>query len=523
MHIFISYAKKDTRDLALDLRDELVNVPGVTAWMDESLRTASSWAIQIQDEIDRADLMIVLLSPDVNRPETPTHQPSFVLNEIGYARQERITILPIMAQMTKQPVQIAGVEYIDMTSDPAAGMQKLMQDVRQRSGIEKIEEMPAAPSLPTRDRFDVNAAMRDFYNAQTVQDWYTARDLLNQIQESGQAPYFITYDREQAVDKAIRELEAAVAAAAEAVEAKAAAAAQYDGLLVMAQHDTPERVWAALLVFWESYPDYDPDGLDDKFRPTVADILPQPFEWIDIPGGKVTLVTEKGWTTNYLPEGETKTFTVEPFSIAKYPITNAQYQVFVDAPDGYQETKWWNYSDDAMKWRAENPQPGNTAFVGDDHPRTNVNWFDSVAFCRWLTTRMGWTRHTSSLQITLPTEQQWQRAAQGDTNRMYPWGDKFDKSLSNTRKSGLKRTTPVTQYPSGASPYGVMDMSGNMWEWCLTEYESGSIDLQGNNSRVLRGGSWGLTNRYVRAVFRRDHAPGGWNDFGGFRLVCAPV
>src|SRR5574337_385420 len=101
MHIFISYAKSDTRDLALKVRESLTAIPGVTAWMDESLEAASSWAGQIQAEIDRCDYILVLLSPNVNRAATATRARSFVLNEIDYAQQERKSIIPVMAQKTR--------------------------------------------------------------------------------------------------------------------------------------------------------------------------------------------------------------------------------------------------------------------------------------------------------------------------------------------------------------------------------------------------------------------------------------
>ena len=132
---------------------------------------------------------------------------------------------------------------------------------------------------------------------------------------------------------------------------------------------------------------------------------------------------------------------------------------------------WWDYSADAKQWRVNNPQPKKTRFSGENLPRTNVKWYEAIAFCRWLTAQIG---ARGDMSITLPTEQQWQRAAQGDDGREYPWGREFDMNKCNTQESGIGQTTPVTQYPQGASPYGVLDMSGNVWEWCLTDYRSGS-------------------------------------------------
>lgn len=142
MHVFISYAKKDTRALALLLRDRLRALPGVTAWMDESLEAGASWAAQIQEEIDRCDYMVVLLSPDVNRPASAGR--SFVLNEIDYAQSLRKPIIPVLAQPTRVPVQIAGIQYVDLTADQDAGIERLIRRV-QRINNEGQPDVPAQP------------------------------------------------------------------------------------------------------------------------------------------------------------------------------------------------------------------------------------------------------------------------------------------------------------------------------------------------------------------------------------------
>src|SRR5215213_5647108 len=129
MHIFISYAKADTRDLALQLRETFAALPGVTAWMDISLHSGEDWAGQIQDEIDRADLVIILLSQDVNRPANHPNGRSFVLKEIHYAQQAKKPIIPVMAQTTRIPVQLAGIEYINFTRDQSSGVQRLVRDI----------------------------------------------------------------------------------------------------------------------------------------------------------------------------------------------------------------------------------------------------------------------------------------------------------------------------------------------------------------------------------------------------------
>jgi formylglycine-generating enzyme required for sulfatase activity len=130
-------------------------------------------------------------------------------------------------------------------------------------------------------------------------------------------------------------------------------------------------------------------------------------------------------------------------------------------------------------------------------------------------------------EVTLPTEQQWQRAAQGDDGRTYPWGNNWDCQRCNNsvKPCNSDRTTPVTYYEGrdkGDSPFGVVDMAGNVWEWCLNDYNTGSVDININSLRVLRGGSWGdgdTGNFHLASRFRFD--PGYWGDFRGFRLALS--
>ncbi|GIK62454.1 MAG: hypothetical protein BroJett018_02480 [Chloroflexota bacterium] len=244
----------------------------------------------------------------------------------------------------------------------------------------------------------------------------------------------------------------------------------------------------------------------------VWDILPQPFEWCEIPEGKVIL---EDASRDNPPGTKGGIFEVPTFLMAKYPITNAQYEVFVRAQDGYVEGAWWDYSTEARAWRRGRLQPRATRFKGDDLPRTDVSWYDAVAFCLWLS---NWTGY----KIMLPTEQQWQRAAQGDDGRKYPWGHQTpDKAICNFRDSDVRQTTPVTQYPKGVSPFGVLDMAGNVWEWCLTKWGTDSIDINGNNYRVVRGSAFNSHDGFLRAADRHWSGIGSENPYLGLRCVCS--
>ncbi|MEP7294255.1 MAG: SUMF1/EgtB/PvdO family nonheme iron enzyme, partial [Chloroflexota bacterium] len=228
----------------------------------------------------------------------------------------------------------------------------------------------------------------------------------------------------------------------------------------------------------------------------MSETLPAPFEWCPIPAGKVTLSDDRQYGGT-----EGGIFDVPAFSIAKYPVTYAQFQVFV--AEGYADPQWWGYSAEASMWREAHEQPKVSVIDGvGDYPCGGVSWYEAVAFCRWLNARLGGVQ-----QVTLPSEQQWQRAAQGDDNRMFPWGNDFDSKRCNTRESGIGQTTAATAYPLGASPFGVVDMSGNIWEWCLTQWGRDRVDLGSDSPRCGHGGAYSLSQDDTRVGFRCGVSP----------------
>lgn len=195
-------------------------------------------------------------------------------------------------------------------------------------------------------------------------------------------------------------------------------------------------------------------------------MLPEPFEWIYIPAGIVE-IDRRG------------NFEVMQFWIAKYPITVAQYSIFIE-DNGYETQAFWTQA--GWEWKQTNniqlPLQSDNYYFKADHPISEVSWYKAVAFCRWLSQKTAYS-------LTLPTEQQWQHAKQGDDGRAYPWGNDFNTHYcNNSVKEKSSGTTPVTAYPEGASPYEVLDMSGNVWEWMLNEY--GDISEIDMNNREWR-------------------------------------
>lgn len=246
-------------------------------------------------------------------------------------------------------------------------------------------------------------------------------------------------------------------------------------------------------------------------KPRSIDLLPAPFAWIEIPAGRGTMKTSDPGVTLAIP--------TERYWIAKYPVTNAQYKLFIDA-GGYDTERWWTA--EGWKWRQKEkwtePRHWHDAAWNDvEMPVMDVSWFEAVAFCRWL-------REVTGEKIMMPTEAQWQYAAQGDDGRAYPWGDEWNCTRCNNQVSpcGKQVTTEVTRYEGiGDSPFGVVDMAGNVWEWCLTDYDNQSDD--GNvGDCVLRGGSWISHNPDTfRCDFRIAYYPAGRGHDNGFRLALS--
>jgi hypothetical protein len=185
---------------------------------------------------------------------------------------------------------------------------------------------------------------------------------------------------------------------------------------------------------------------------------------------------------------------VEPFHIGKYLVTNAQYKKFIDATMydiPYVEADWAK----PYNWDKEKrTYPKDRA----NQPVVLVSWNDAQAYCQWANKR-------------LPTQEEWEYAARGTDRREYPWGNEFSSIKCNTWESGIGTTSPVGIYPDGISPAGVLDMSGNVWEWTSSNSSEGT--------KILRGGSWTSKLNDARVSCRYNLAPDNRYSIVGFRVA----
>jgi formylglycine-generating enzyme required for sulfatase activity/calcineurin-like phosphoesterase family protein/energy-coupling factor transporter ATP-binding protein EcfA2 len=214
---------------------------------------------------------------------------------------------------------------------------------------------------------------------------------------------------------------------------------------------------------------------------------------------------------------------LDEFMMGKYPVTNEEFKVFMEE-GGYSSEKYW--TKEGWKWKEEEKISGPGYWYDGKWNRPNfpvvgVSWYEAAAYAGWLSQKTG-------KDYRLPTEAQWEKAARGTDGREYPWGKDFDKKLCNSYECQLGRTSPVGIFAKGESPYGCLDMAGNVWEWCSDwfdqDYYKNSPDKnpmgpKAGSGRVLRGGCWLYVARSCRAAYRDDGRPAGRAYGVGFRLL----
>lgn len=192
------------------------------------------------------------------------------------------------------------------------------------------------------------------------------------------------------------------------------------------------------------------------------------------------------------------------FEICRYPVTNAEYYLFIWST-GYRVPKEWS----GFRY----------AEGTDNHPVIGVSKQDAEAYCQWLNETLG-------SNYRLPTEAEWECAARGGDERLYPWGDEFDPWRCNTLESGKRGTTPVGEYsPSGDSPFGIADMAGNVWEWTSSvlkpypyDFKDGRESGDAKSRYVIRGGSWYYSHKLARTTVREGVVSTFTSPALGFRL-----
>ena len=208
---------------------------------------------------------------------------------------------------------------------------------------------------------------------------------------------------------------------------------------------------------------------------------------IFIPGGKFQMGRPGG--DEY--ETPVRTITVSPFFIARTEVTNLEYQRFVTETGHRAPPHWQN-----------GKFPANEANL----PVVNVSWDDANDFAKWVGKR-------------LPTETEWEFAARGTESRLYPWGNNWNPASANAARETGGRISEVGRYPNGASPFGVLDMCGNVWEWTSSNLLSYSDNQVMAPGKVIRGGAFNVPSERATTTYRGVLPPERLGDKTGFRLA----
>lgn len=221
------------------------------------------------------------------------------------------------------------------------------------------------------------------------------------------------------------------------------------------------------------------------------------------------------------------------FWMSRYPTTVTQFRTFLNAPGGYVNSEWWT-AGGYPHGSDRHAHPLLDESIKANLPAIYVGWFDAVAYCAWLTSRLG-------LLVRLPTEAEWERAARGPEGRVFPWGDDFEEGRCNWSGSTLAHVAPVGILPSGRARWdedGIHDLAGNVWEWCSTAWEPSATkpvfeypysaedgreapDLGDDARRVVRGGCFLNGPFLCRASYRGRDYPRARYGRQGFRVVTS--
>ncbi len=237
--------------------------------------------------------------------------------------------------------------------------------------------------------------------------------------------------------------------------------------------------------------------------------IPEIKGMIFIPGGTFIMGSDQGGK-DAQPAHEVY---VSAFYMDRYEVTNGQYKQFIDStgyPAPYLDPKKYPLAEH-YNWKNAVYPPGT-----ENLPVVLVSWEDANAYAKWAGKR-------------LPTEAEWEKAARGDKGFIYSWGNQWDSTQCNSRISALNCAVAVTRYAQGASPYGIFNMTGNVWEWCADWYNnayyknSPKQDPKGPDrgaTRVIRGGSWDTYGvERLSAYSRESQFPSVRSYDIGFRCV----
>lgn len=572
MRLMLSYARRRNDKFVYELADILHNTPNFSVWIDRNqIVGGTDWWNEICGAVEGAECIVVLL--------TPRYLESiYCMAELEYALALNKPILPLMLEtLDPFPSQISSTQIDDIRelsleevrSTCFSSFLQIQRGIFVEGKFQLPNPRPARPTVPnpppppTRSASDLFDTALDYADQGNMEE---AKKLLNQLQkkhpndrlnkDAGEMLVEIEHEEKRAVE--YERLADRLQKAKSDVGRRGAErlknnfieefGMEYDPLAILVDKKLQSYINVSPIQNQQGEHDNAFSWDDIKISASskssakevstsplnmknndgkvtyqllssteaIRKIIGDPFDWCEVPEGEFMFGDDEQLQILHLPG----------FAMAKYPITYSQFEVFAQDREGFYDAdnRWWR------GFYAEAEEIEDQRWKIDDHPRENVSWYEAMAFCRWLSSKLGGNYGINNIAnwvVRLPSEFEWEKAARGTDGLLYPYGNEFDKNKANTEESGIGKTMPVTAYPQGASPYGVMDMSGNVWEWCLSNYKNPEVKFEGENissgqGRVLRGGSFDSHSGDSCSSLRYGNYPINRNNFFGFRLVRRP-
>ena len=293
----------------------------------------------------------------------------------------------------------------------------------------------------------------------------------------------------------------------------------------------------------------------------INSILIPDIKWELIPEG-ILHMGVKDDEVGFIDEKPFHSLTMNEYYVSRYPITNAQYNCFIES-GGYKNEEYWRFSADSIRWL--NGKEINLSSLDDDkklkglheewlindtmrsqpwlwnyrqwknpnHPVVGVSWYEALAFCHWLNS----TGYYEKLEISLPSEDEWEYLARGNKLLKYSWGNERNSNEGNYVDSNINHTSSVGLFSPGIAhnSISVYDITGNIWEWTLSQWgdsvkkpdyvyckwdEQNNLrnDVTKNSLRIIRGGAWGFNDKEIRCPIRKKIHPINRNYATGFRV-----
>lgn len=270
-----------------------------------------------------------------------------------------------------------------------------------------------------------------------------------------------------------------------------------------------------------------------------AGVLSLEPAWCPIPAGPFSIGSDASDLEAFERERPRHTVNLPAYQLARYPVTNGQWQRFV-AEGGYDDPAWWLpagwLARQRQGWRAprfwhDQSWPGNEP----NRPVVGVSWYEAMAYSAWLSSRLAYS-------VRLCSEAEWEKGARGQDGRIYPWGHGLDAERVHApgdREERIEEApAPVGCYPRGASPWGLDDMVGNTYAWTRSRWGptkeqpqfgypyqpgDGREEPESPDFRFVRGGAWSFPLRNARCAYRgKDRPVEAFNNLG-VRLATTVV